>query len=228
MAIPSISCIVPFYNEAPRINTTLDILSASRYISEIICVDDGSTDKPEIDTKKYVLPVLLSKIDENQGKSAALFEGLRRAQGNIILMIDADLKDLRIEDIDAACRKILKNKHVDMLILRSTQATWITKLCRQDIVLSGTRLLKKDDLARVYENHPSRYQIETAINTFMIEQKKKVYYTEFSGFNTLRNEKIGLLRGFIGLIYLLKDVYTYRGYPAYIWQLWTFCHEELR
>ena len=190
-------------------------------------MDDGSTHNPEIDIKKYSFPVNLIKIDTNHGKSAAVYEGLKTAKENLILLIDADFKGLKIEEIDNACRLMLEHPELDMLILRSTQGTWITRACRQDIVLSGFRLMKKKDLLNVYEKNPRRYQLETAVNAYMIEDNKKVFYTEFTGYNTLRNEKIGLLRGFIGLLYLLADVYSYRGYVAYIKQLWTFCYDEI-
>ena len=222
-----ISCIVPFFNEVPRIYTTLEILSQSHDLAEIIAVNDGSTDNPEIDIKKYSIPVNLIKIDTNHGKSAAVFEGIDATSGNLILLVDADFKGLNIEEIDNACRLMLEHPDVDMLILRSTQGTWITRACRQDIVLSGFRLMKKKDLLNVYIKNPRRYQLETAVNAYMIEHNKKVFYTEFTGYNTLRNEKIGLLRGFIGLLYLLADVYSYRGYVAYIKQLWTFCYDEI-
>lgn len=218
-----ISCIVPFYNEGPRICSTLDELVKSTYIDEFIAVDDGSTDRPVIDIRTYREKFKLVQIDHNLGKSDAVYKGLKQVRGTIILLVDADYKDLKIQEIDVAIKKYIEHPNLDMLILRSTTGTWITRVCRQDIVLSGFRILKKVDLENVYKTNPRGYQIETAINTYMTEHKKKVLYTEFTGRNTVRNQKIGLLPGFIGLILLLYDVYSYRGYIRYLRQLWTFC-----
>ncbi len=223
----TISCIVPYHDEAPRINTTLDTLVSSNYLTEIIAVDDGSTDNPIIDTKKYSSHVSFIKLETNNGKSAAVFAGLAIAAGTLILLIDSDLKNLRCEEIDTACKKMLDHPELDMLILKSTQGTLITRVCRQDIVLSGARILKKSDLNSIARLKPHGYQLEVAINAYMIDHVKSVRFCRFSAYNTLRSEKIGMLPATFGLMKLLKDVYDYRGYIDYIRQLFTFCHREL-
>ena len=42
--LPGISCIIPAYNEGPRIKAVLDVVAAHPLIDEIIVVDDGSSD----------------------------------------------------------------------------------------------------------------------------------------------------------------------------------------
>ena len=97
-AQPSISCVVPAYNEAANIGpllqaltTTLDSLSP-RW--EVIVVDDGSTDA----TPLALLPWLDSpgvrylRLSRNFGKEAALTAGIDHAQGEVVVLIDADLQ----------------------------------------------------------------------------------------------------------------------------------------
>lgn len=96
-----ISVIVPAYNEAARLGeslkTILAYLNEQEYISELIVVDDGSTDATakvaeEIfaETKgKSVARVI--RYEENRGKGYAVKTGLLAAQGDIALFSDADL-----------------------------------------------------------------------------------------------------------------------------------------
>ena len=97
-AQPSISCVVPAYNEAANIGAllqaltgTLDTLSP-RW--EVIVVDDGSTDA----TPLALLPwldrpgVRYLRLSRNFGKEAALTAGIDHAQGEVVVLIDADLQ----------------------------------------------------------------------------------------------------------------------------------------
>jgi cellulose synthase/poly-beta-1,6-N-acetylglucosamine synthase-like glycosyltransferase/peptidoglycan/xylan/chitin deacetylase (PgdA/CDA1 family)/spore germination protein YaaH len=90
---PFVSVIVPAYNEALVIETTLRSLLASDYANyEVIVVDDGSTD----DTSRIVAEkfsadarVRLFTV-ANGGKAEALNIGLRQASGDVIVALDGD------------------------------------------------------------------------------------------------------------------------------------------
>ena len=60
-----ITAIVPAYNEAVRIKHVLDVLTTYPGFSDIIIIDDGSTDNTEDVVKKY--PVNYIKNSSNQG-----------------------------------------------------------------------------------------------------------------------------------------------------------------
>ncbi len=92
-----LSVIIPAYNEDKRIVKTLE--SVKNYLknhdSEIIVVDDGSTDTTSI----------FSQISypKNMGKGYAIKKGVEKALGDLILFIDAD-NSTPIEEIE----KLLK------------------------------------------------------------------------------------------------------------------------
>ncbi len=90
---PSVSVIVPAYNEAKVIGKTLDALLASTYPNlEIIVVDDGSTD----DTAARVIarygdnPRVRVFTKPNEGKARALNFGIQQSRADIVVAQDAD------------------------------------------------------------------------------------------------------------------------------------------
>lgn len=87
-----ISAIIPAYNEADRIGGTLASLKTLDAIHELIVVDDGSTDNTSEVAKNSGATEVLQLV-MNGGKGRALTEGLRKATGDILLFLDADLGD---------------------------------------------------------------------------------------------------------------------------------------
>ena len=89
-----LSVIIPVYNEVGNIEEILKRVRATKKASEIIVVDDGSQDGTrdvlkELDGKDKVRVILHEK---NQGKGAAVRTGMDAAQGEIMLIQDADLE----------------------------------------------------------------------------------------------------------------------------------------
>lgn len=91
--LPSISVIVPAYNESVVLAACVRSIARSDYPDfEIVCVDDGSTDDTyaQLRTLAAELPRVSAYTQPNGGKGAALNNGLRRAIGEILVLVDAD------------------------------------------------------------------------------------------------------------------------------------------
>jgi len=95
-----ISVVIPLFNESeslPELMAWIDrVMQTNQYSYEVIMVDDGSDDN-SWDTiqglKNKYSSLKGIRFQRNYGKSAALNEGFKAAQGNIVVTMDADLQD---------------------------------------------------------------------------------------------------------------------------------------
>lgn len=92
-----LSVVIPAYNESKRIGKTIrevrEYLSHQPYISEIIIVDDGSTDDTCRVAGRYaegMEHVAILNGEPNHGKGYAVRRGMLAAQGAFRLFMDAD------------------------------------------------------------------------------------------------------------------------------------------
>jgi glycosyltransferase involved in cell wall biosynthesis len=85
-----ISVIIPAYNEETGLRLTLEKLMAMKEMegSEIIVVDDGSTDGTQEVAKSFGVKV--ARHNSNKGYGAALKTGIRKATGEKVVMMDSD------------------------------------------------------------------------------------------------------------------------------------------
>ncbi|GHH77684.1 glycosyltransferase [Promicromonospora soli] len=90
---PSISVIVPAYNEGVVVETCVRSIARTRYPDfEVVCVDDGSSDDTyaKLQALAAELPGVHAYTQPNRGKGAALNHGLSYARGEILVLVDAD------------------------------------------------------------------------------------------------------------------------------------------
>lgn len=88
-----LSVIIPVYNEEATIKEILDSVICAPFRKEIIVVDDGSTDGTYtiLDRIKNTA-IRIYRHDRNYGKGSALKTGISKANGDVILIQDADLE----------------------------------------------------------------------------------------------------------------------------------------
>ena len=115
-----LSIVIPLYNEdesLPELSAWIrKVMQENDYSYEMIYVDDGSTD----DSWKVIEQLRSSdpcikgiKFQRNYGKSAALNEGFKAAQGEVVITMDADMQDS--PDEIPALRKMVIDEGFDMV-----------------------------------------------------------------------------------------------------------------
>ena len=95
-----LSLVVPCYNEAENVaafqDAVIHAFDGCGYDYEIIFINDGSKDATLHNLKKLFkaqkCPVKVISFSRNFGKEAALYAGLKQADGEYITVIDADLQ----------------------------------------------------------------------------------------------------------------------------------------
>jgi len=95
-----ISVVVPLLNEEESLSELTEwiarVMNEHQFTYEVILVDDGSTDSSwnvieSLNEKNHLIRGI--RFQRNYGKSAALNEGFRTCEGDVVITMDADLQD---------------------------------------------------------------------------------------------------------------------------------------
>ncbi|RKX44277.1 MAG: glycosyltransferase family 2 protein [Thermotogae bacterium] len=175
-----ISVIIPAYNEAKRIGKVLSKIP--EFVDEVIVVDDGSEDNTSEVAKNHGAEVI--RIEENQGKGAAMREGIKKVSGDIVIFMDADGQH-NPEEIEKLVSPILKGE-ADFVIgsrliktqgkrplIRKISNFLSTSLIKIKLGIdvkdtqSGFRAIRRELLPEI---ESKRYEVETEI---LIKAAKK-------------------------------------------------------
>lgn len=98
---PTLSVVIPVYNEESTLEAILGEVSKSAIVTEIILIDDCSTDnslkkisecKDQLSSLKPQIHVLIEKNEKNMGKGATIRKGFEKATSEVIIIQDADLE----------------------------------------------------------------------------------------------------------------------------------------
>lgn len=174
------SAIVPAHNEWPRIKNVLKILLESEKLTEIIVIDDGSSDNTKSEIQKFE-NTKIKKIfkEKNEGKSRAIMDGVLASNGDYIVMIDSDLIWLQKNHINELIEPIEQNITDTTLSIRRDSMA-ICRFFGSDF-LSGDRGVPKEIFTenKDFFINWKWYWLEVKLNKKIIEKKYFIKNIDF-------------------------------------------------
>lgn len=188
-----VSCIIPAFNEGPRIAAVTSVLSKCDFVDEILVVNDGSADNTAEAARATGIEVL--SLPVNMGKGAAVSRGISATSGEVILLLDADLVGLTRKHVQDLLAPVIRGD-ADMSIGIFRGGRVFTDLAQLTTsFLSGQRALKRS-LIEPSELEDTKYGLETVLTQIASEKSlvvKKVYLDDLT--QVVKEEKMGLAKG---------------------------------
>jgi glycosyltransferase involved in cell wall biosynthesis len=204
-----VTCIIPAYNEEARISNVLDVVVESPDIDEIIVVNDGSADGTAELVRKYESNyerINLIDLQPNRGKAYALKQGITAARGNIILLLDADLDGLTIDNIKQLLVPVVDGD-IDMTLSLRKNSLFIYKLFGLDLV-SGERAISKQILENLQEYEDARFGFESILNEHIIDNKLKFDVVKWNNVTVApKHKKVGFWKGIKGEMDMIREIF---------------------
>lgn len=204
------TAIVPAFNEVKRIGGVLSQLLKSKYINEIIVIDDGSKDGTENVVKKYY-SIKYHKNNRNMGKGYSMDLGVKLAKNNTIFFCDADLINFKAKFADEMILPVLSNETPMFIGMRSnlmqrTVTSWGLN--------SGERALKKETWFALPKFYKYRYRIEAGLNHYVKNYCNGLDWRMFNYSQPIKEKKYGLIKGTILRWWMNVDVIlSYFSFP---------------
>jgi len=220
-----LSVIMPVFNESNTLREIIERVLAMQMVSELLIVDDGSTDGTrellqDLELHSRIRVILKQK---NEGKGSAVSIGIKNAEGDIVLIQDADLeydpsdypallKPIEDGQVDVVYGSRFLRKPIPRLYFSSRIAnkflTFTTNL------LYGCRLTDMETCYKVFRKEvvmgirikAKRFDFEPEFTAKIM--KRKVAYTEvpisFKPRSYRAGKKIGVKDGLEALWTLIK------------------------
>lgn len=204
-----VTAIVPAYNEEKTIASVVDVLVAAKEIDQVVVVSDGSTDCTGVVASESGATVIT--LPQNLGKGGALAAGVKVAEGDYIMFIDADLIGFSQDHIQKLLAPIITGQAQATLgvFRKGRLATdWAHKLAPG---LSGQRVLKASLLEDMTGVEASRFGVEVALNRLLARRQVKTVAVDLPFLTQImKEEKLGFWKGFGARLKMYKEIISYR------------------
>lgn len=225
----TLSIIIPVYNEAKTVDILLNrvfLAKLPHWKKSVIVIDDGSTDGTNEVLQKWNNTCTILLQGKNKGKGAALREGFKHAQGDIILIQDADLEyhpdDYKIllapfdnTSVHIVYGSRFLGSHLSTMYIYAMGnkfVTWVTNILFNTNITdmeTGYKAFRKDVLASLHLR-ANRFDFEPEFTAQVLKAGYQIYEVPISYFGRKFTEgkKLTWRDGIIALITLLRERMT--------------------
>lgn len=189
-----VSIIIPVFNEEGTIREIVQRVQKTGLASEIIIVDDGSTDgtREILDELKGREGIRVLYHDQNVGKGAAVRTGIKAAVGEVIIIQDADLEyDPReypnllkpieegIADVVYGSRFLGAGRRPILFwnMVANKLLTFVTNILYNNILTdmeTGYKVFKRSVVADI-PLHSKRFDFEPEFTAKLMKRKVRIY-----------------------------------------------------
>jgi glycosyltransferase involved in cell wall biosynthesis len=189
-----VSAVVPAFEEAARISPVLEVLCSYPGFTEVVVVDDGSSDGTGEVAASHGARVIRNQ--RKGGKGAAMQRGVEAAAGEVVFFCDADIQGLSHEIIDEILEPVRRGDtemFIGMIDRRIYDAPLVIRFVP---LLGGIRALTRQLWERTPRRFKRGFEIETALNYFADHPGRRPQHKVFPGLSqTVKEQKYGFLRG---------------------------------
>jgi glycosyltransferase involved in cell wall biosynthesis len=217
------ACLVPAFNEGPRITNVLSVLVGHPDLDRVLVVDDGSSDDTGIRAREAGADVLV--LSRNGGKTSALVAGVMQLDADFIVLIDADLEGLSREAVAQLIAPVRRRRGGVSLSLRGN-APLLWRWIGIDYI-SGERVLPRallvPHLASLSELRP--FGFEVFLNRVILAGNLPltvVLWPEVSSPAKAR-KRGGFWRGLVADMRMLGDIFQTVSPPEALRQILQMC-----
>ena len=215
-----ISIIIPVFNEAGRLLELLNNIRALQLASsEIIVIDDGSTDGSADAAMAGRANVI--RHPYNIGNGAAIKSGIRAARGRLLVLMDGDGQH-RPEDIP---KLIAESRNYHMVVgarakgskrrfhryaanvVYNLFASYVTRFKVKDLT-SGFRLLSRLDALRFIDLLPNTFSYPTTLTLAFLRSGLTVKYVPIQTLYRAGQSKISLVTDGVRFLLIITKIAT--------------------
>jgi len=223
MPLIKTSIIVPAFNEERIIEKVIaDLKKYLNEACEIIVVNDGSTDRTK-ELLERIPDIKIVNHSRNRGYGAALKSGIKKSQGEYVLIIDADgsyptesISELisQIDSYDMVVGARIKPQSQIPALRRPTKwvlnclANYLTGTKIPDLN-SGLRIIKKDVLRRFIRFLPDGFSFTTTITLALLTNNYQVKYLPIDYYKRRGKSKIRPVRDTLNFFQLIIKAVLY-------------------
>lgn len=215
-----ISVILPVYNEAENLEGLLKNLRELRLPnSEIIVVDDGSTDTSGETAGRSGARVI--RHPYNIGNGAAIKTGIRASRGKLLVLMDGDGQH-RVEDLPKLLKeagryhmvvgarvkgsRLRFHRYVANLVYNAL-ASFVTKF-KVDDLTSGLRVLSRRDALRYIDLLPNTFSYPTTLTLAFLRSGLTVKYIPVQTLYRSGQSKISLIADGVRFLLIITKIAT--------------------